>query len=390
MKFLVVLMMLVVGGVDSGRSCPHRELGENRVLRKVSTSCSNISKIDGENGTLCYRGISIEGLLKQAHSFQDVASILVEGEQGKLDLGPSRHAKKRIDLLDPIFITSGAPMALLSTGLLNVGTLSKLSSEGSVLRAQTEAALSIFPYIIAKIAWGIRERDPSFKSKRFFYPETSSYAQDFLQAIHGRKWSDYASEKQTFMTKTLEEILILHAENGKDDLTSTVINAAAVQASLFAALSSGVNSLSGRGHRESDKTVLELLDHIDSLEKVPAFLEDCNFEKRKLSGFGHDVYKSKDPRAEILASRLKEAEKFFVGNKYLKYAREIEKQIFSQAYFKKHNIFPNLNFYAETLMQALGIPKHLFPAVVAWGRSAGWVAHYREELQHKSFFESSQ
>merc|ERR1719326_482026 len=124
-----------------------------------------------------------------------------------------------------------------------------------------------------------------------------------------------------------------------------------------------------------------MLEQIGTVDKIPQFLDDVKNKRDgvRLMGFGHRVYKNYDPRAIYMRELCKEV---FEGLNYydpqLEIAQELERIALSDDYFKKRNLYPNVDFYSGLILRAIGIPTSMFTVMFALGRSLGWITHWLE------------
>jgi citrate synthase len=128
--------------------------------------------------------------------------------------------------------------------------------------------------------------------------------------------------------------------------------------------------------------VIKMLETIhrdkDNLKKYIAKAKDRN-DPFRLSGFGHRVYKTYDPRALILKEACDETLKVLkVDDPLLDIAREIEEIALNDQYFIERNLYPNVDFYSGIIYRAIGIPTNMFTVMFALGRLPGWIAHWKE------------
>jgi citrate synthase len=121
---------------------------------------------------------------------------------------------------------------------------------------------------------------------------------------------------------------------------------------------------------------------------VRPYVEKCVAEKKKIVGFGHRVYKVKDPRAILLQELAVELFAKFGHDKYFDIAVELEKVV--EEYYGQKGIYPNVDFYSGLVYRKLGIPDDLFTPVFAIARVAGWLAHWREQLDENRIFRPTQ
>src|SRR5947209_9099926 len=154
-------------------------------------------------------------------------------------------------------------------------------------------------------------------------------------------------------------------------------------------ISAAIGTLTGPLHGGANEEVLDMLDQIGSIENVRPWLENAVATKQKIMGFGHRVYKVKDPRATVLQDL---AENVFVeiGGRPKKYEIAIEMERVAAGLLGPKGIYPNVDFYSGIVYEALGIPKDVFTPIFAMARVAGWLAHWLEQLKNNRIFRPEQ
>jgi citrate synthase len=133
---------------------------------------------------------------------------------------------------------------------------------------------------------------------------------------------------------------------------------------------------------------MQMIEQIGTVDQVEPFIERLLVEKARIPGFGHRVYKVKDPRATILQNLAKELFAEFGADTYYDIAVEIERVVVERLGHK--GIYPNVDFYSGLVYRKLGIPNDLFTPVFAIARVAGWLAHWKEQLNHNRIFRPTQ
>jgi citrate synthase len=357
----------------------------------VSTSScvSNITYIDGDNGILRYRGYPIEELGSNSHHF-DITYLLIFGtlpNQEKL----AKFSKDilKYSQLEP-FVAEGlsyfshktSPMKLLALGLEMLDTCEK------------------------PISWNLKTEQDRYEAITYILGQTLALSAHIFCHINGTEGESGLLEKQSYgynalhlmgvlknkeekeqeeLGKIFDTILLLHADHEQNASTSTVRQIASTGAGLLASLVGGVKALSGPLHGGANEEVLKMLDDIEEKENISEFLEKVKKKERLLMGFGHRVYKSYDPRAEVMKKICK---KFLRTQENLdsklEIALELEKMALEESYFKDRHLYPNVDFYSGILLKSMGIPKEMFTVIFALGRMAGWLAHWNEQIQDKS------
>ncbi|MEX0715737.1 MAG: citrate synthase [Planctomycetaceae bacterium] len=341
---------------------------------------SRITFIDGEKGILRYRGYPIEQLAEHA-SFVETAYLLIYGElpardeltefQRKLTYHSMLHEdmKKFFEGFPP----TAHPMAILSS---MVASLSTYYPE-----AVKENADLAMARLLAKVGTIAAYAYKKTIGQPFMYPQNRlSYCGNFLQMMFAVPAEPY--QVPEIMERTLNLLLILHADHEQNCSTSTVRMVGSSQANLFASISAGICALWGPLHGGANQEVIEMLEGIEAdggdFKKFVDKAKDPDDDFR-LMGFGHRVYKNYDPRARVLKRTADELfEQMGVNDPLLAIARNLEKAALEDEYFVERKLYPNVDFYSGILYRAMGIPTNMFTVMFALGRLPGWIAHWKE------------
>jgi citrate synthase len=157
--------------------------------------------------------------------------------------------------------------------------------------------------------------------------------------------------------------------------TFAAVVAISTLADLGGAVTSAIATLAGPLHGGSNQRVMEMLEEIGTVEKVEGYVDSELAAGRRIMGFGHRIYRTYDPRARILKNIAEKlAEERGGSRKWLDIAEEVERIVMD-----KRKLWPNIEFYAAVVLNALGVPKDLMPAVFACNRISGWIAHIYEQ-----------
>jgi citrate synthase len=355
-------------------------------LAGVPAARSSICLIDGSVGKLQYRGYPIEVLAEQC-SYEEVAYLLVFGrlpttqqlEQFRNQMIAERGLKFRIIDLLKTLPESGEPMDALTAAVAAMGMFYKGDhiSDPEFLRLSVIRLLAKVPTIVA--AWDrIRRGDDPIK------PSTElGHAANFLYMLEGQVPTRLAE-------KVFDVALILHAEHSMNASTFTARVTGSTLTDPYAVVASAIGSLAGPLHGGANEQVLTSLDSISdaSPNGVRRWAEDRLARKEKVMGFGHRVYKVKDPRATILQGLATQLFAKFGSTPDYDVAVELERQMAELVGGK--GIYPNVDFYSGIVYQKLGIPTDLFTPIFAISRVAGWIAHLLEQLEGNRIFRPSQ
>jgi citrate synthase len=163
---------------------------------------------------------------------------------------------------------------------------------------------------------------------------------------------------------------------------------ASTLANPFTVISAAIGTLTGPLHGGANEEVLDMLDEVGTVENVKPWLNLAVSGKKKIMGFGHRVYKVKDPRATVLQELAEHVFAEMSRPKTYELALELEKAAVSLLGPK--GIYPNVDFYSGIVYSAIGIPRDLFTPIFAIARVAGWLAHWLEQLKNNRIFRPEQ
>lgn len=350
-----------------------------------TASCqSNICYIDGDKGTLLYRGYEIEKLSEKS-SFIEVAYLLIKGELPNKDQFNefSNAIKNHTMVHEQIrsfyngFKRGSHPMAMM---LGVVGALSAFYADSANVNDPIEREISS-RRMIAKVPTLAAMAYKYSIGQPFVYPDNDlSYCENFLNMCFSVPAQKYKVNK--VIADALEKIFILHADHEQNASTSTVRLAASSGVNPFASIASGFSALWGPLHGGANEAALNMLKKIGSVKNIPEFIKrakDPN-DNFRLMGFGHRVYKNYDPRAKVMQKACHEVLEV-LGKKddeLLKVAIELEKIALNDDYFVQKKLYPNIDFYSGITLSAMGFSTEMFVVLFAVARTSGWIAHWKE------------
>lgn len=341
-------------------------------LQGVVAANSGICWIDGEAGVLAYRGIDIHELADKS-TFEETAFLLWFGKlPSRRELDEFRNHLKQARSLDPKMIDllrsfpSGAtPMEVLRTA---VSALSFYDPDENANDHDANVRKSF--RLTSQIAMIVAAYDRLRKNKPPVEPDSSlSHAANFLWMLNGEKPSDTA-------TRSLDVALILHADHELNASTFAARVIAATLSDVHSAMTGAIGALKGPLHGGANEAVMRMLFAIDKEGADPVqYVKHKLDAKEKISGFGHRVYRTEDPRATHLRKMSEELGRASGNLKWFEMSRTIEKFILAE---KKLNA--NVDFYSASTYTILGIDLDLFTPIFAVSRIAGWAAHVIEQL----------
>ena len=352
----------------------------------TASTQSRITFIDGEEGTLLYRGYPIEELA-QAKSFLEVSFLLIYGELPdedqltQFDLSVRRHTLLHEDLKDffRAFPQAAHPMPVISAG---VSVLSTFYPDSLDPKDPEQVEISTIR-LLAKLPVLVAYAHKTALGQALLYPDNSlGLVENFLRMTFGTYAENYV--QNPIVTEALDTLLLLHADHEQNCSTSTVRLVGSSQANLFASVSAGINALYGPLHGGANEAVLDMLQQIrDSGDSVQKYVERVKNKEDgiRLMGFGHRVYKSFDPRAKIVkATADRVLSELGVRDPLLDIAKELEAAALADEYFVERKLYPNVDFYTGVIYKAMGFPPKMFTPLFAIGRLPGWIAHWREMM----------
>lgn len=353
-------------------------------LEGIPAAQSGISFVNGQQGILEYRGIRIEELAEKSN-FLETAYLLIWGElptQQELEefeheVRHHRRIKYRIRDMMKSFPESGHPMDALQASAAALGLFySKRDLENPVyIRDAVVRLLATVPTMIAAFQLMRNGNDPVRPH------DGLDYSANFLYMLNER-------EPDPLAARIFDVCLILHAEHTMNASTFSARVTASTLTDPYAVVASAVGTLGGPLHGGANEEVITMLEEIGSVENVRPYLEDCMQRKAKIMGFGHRVYKVKDPRATILQKLAEQLFEKFGYDKYYDIAVELEHAVAEK--LGKKGIYPNVDFYSGLVYRKMGIPTDLFTPVFAIARVAGWLAHWKEQLVQNRIYRPTQ
>ncbi len=353
-------------------------------LEGIPAAQSSISYVDGQKGILQYRGIGIEELAEKS-TFLETAYLLIWGELPKKEeleafeheVYYHRRIKYRIRDMMKSFPESGHPMDALQASAAALGLFySRRDLDNpAYIRAAVVRLLAKIPTMVAAFELMRKGNDPVRPR------DDLDYSANFLYMLNER-------EPDPLAAHIFDVCLMLHAEHTMNASTFSARVTASTLTDPYAVVASAVGTLGGPLHGGANEEVITMLEEIGSPENVGPYLEDRLQRKAKIMGFGHRVYKVKDPRATILQNLAEKLFDKFGYDKYYDIAVEMERVI--EEKLGQKGIYPNVDFYSGLVYRKLGITTDLFTPVFAIARVAGWLAHWKEQLAENRIFRPTQ
>ncbi|CAM8884786.1 unnamed protein product [Rhodiola kirilowii] len=350
---------------------------------------SSICYIDGDEGILRYRGYPIEELAEHS-SFLEVAYLLLygnlpsESQLSDWEFTVSQHSAVPQGILDIIQAMphDAHPMGVLVCAMSALSVFhpdanpalrgQDLYNSKQVRDKQIARILGKAPTIAAAAYLRMAGRPPVLPSNNL------SYSENFLYMLDSLGNRSYTPNPR--LARVIDILFILHAEHEMNCSTAAARHLASSGVDVYTALSGAVGALYGPLHGGANEAVLKMLNDIGSVDNIPDFIEGVKNRKRKMSGFGHRVYKNYDPRAKVIKNLAEEVFSIVGHDPLIEVAVALEKAALSDEYFVKRKLYPNVDFYSGLIYRAMGFPTEFFPVLFAIPRMVGYLAHWKESL----------
>ena len=347
---------------------------KNIGLRGIEVADTKISNIDGGKGKLIYRGFDILDLTKNS-TFEETAYLLLydklptkqELNEFNTKLVEARYIPKQMQKNMENWRGDADPMDMLQAFVSALAGY--YDEEFSNKDASIEKAINLISKVPTIIASWQRIRN----GLEIIDPDSSlSHAANFLYMMSGEK-------PDTEVEKIFDVCLILHADHTFNASTFTARQVASTRAHMYSASSAAIGALSGELHGGANTEVMKMLLEISDIDKVEPWIKEKLSQGEKVMGMGHAVYKTYDPRAQV----LKELSRKLAAkskDKWFDMTEKIETATISEMKSQKgKDIYPNVDLYSASIYYMLKIPVDLNTPIFAISRVAGWAAHIIEE-----------
>ena len=347
---------------------------KNIGLRGIEVADTKISNIDGDKGKLIYRGFDILDLTKNS-TFEETAYLLLYDKlptKSQLDefntkLMEARYIPKQMQKNMGNWRKDADPMDMLQA------FVSALAGYYDEEFSNKEASYDKAINLIAKVPTIIASWQRIRNGLEIMEPDSSlSHAANFLYMMTGEK-------PDTEVEKIFDICLILHADHTFNASTFTARQVASTRAHMYSASSAAIGALSGELHGGANTEVMKMLLEISELNNVEGWIKEKMTAGDKIMGMGHAVYRTYDPRAQV----LKELSRKLAGKnneKWFELTEKVETATISEMKLQKdRDIYPNVDLYSASIYYMLKIPMDLNTPIFAISRVAGWAAHIIEE-----------
>ena len=345
-----------------------------RGLKDVYLDTTEASFIDGEVGKLLYRGYSIHDVAEQS-TFEEVSYLLLYGRlptRAKLEtfdagLRADRSIPKEVVVIIDA-VKASHPMDVLRTGVSALAAFDPEVRDNSI-----EATIRKGLRITAKAPTIVATHERLRKGLKPVEPNPNlNHAGNFLSMLFDKEPSEEESH-------IMDVDFILHAEHGSNASAFAARVTASTQSDLHSAIVTGIATLKGPAHGGAAEDVMKMAEEIATPENAESYTRKLLESGGRVMGFGHRVYKAEDPRARHLRARSKDLGEKKGEPKWF--------QILSTLYevmspYQAKGIYVNVDFYAGSIYQLLGIPDDLFISLFALGRIPGWTLQVVEQFSN--------
>ncbi len=329
-----------------------------------------ISSVGKEGMGLNYRGYSINALAEHA-TFEEVAYLLT---RGKLPTSQecSVYQKRLIAMreLPPALATllelmpsSANPMDILRTGCSFLGTLEPETPEHNQWEV-FDRLLALFP---AMLTYWYRFHKEGVRINTELGNE--SMASYFLELLHGKA-------PDALFRQAINVSLILYAEHEFNASTFAARVTTSTGSDSYSAICSAIGTLRGPLHGGANEAAMELIEKFKSPEEAESGIHQMLLNKEKIMGFGHRVYRTSDPRSDV----IKNWAKLLADSAGDTVLFPVSERIDEVMQREKH-LFPNLDFYSALAYHFCEIPTFMFTPLFVIARTAGWAAHIIEQRE---------
>jgi len=340
-----------------------------RGLRDVAACETQLSFVD-PLGALYYVGYDIDRLLGRVCYEEVVHLFLYKRLPNQSELDVIRSAlisemKIPKQIIRSISNTpkSSHPMEILRTEISHLGEYDPNPNDNSE-SATKRRALSLIAKVPTLVAAIHRVRT----NQEILHPKNEyGFSENFLYMFRGKAADE--AEKES-----IERYMILHADHGLNASTFSARVTASTLSDMYSALTSAIGTLKGKLHGGASERVMNMLLDVNNLGEVEAYIQGMLLDNKKIMGFGHRVYVTNDPRSRHLRKVSKSLCQHINRMDLYRKCKKIQAVV-----HKKKEIYPNVDFYAAVVLNALGVPKDFFTLFFASSRITGWTAHILEQ-----------
>jgi len=336
-------------------------------LEDVIAAETQLSDVDGEAGRLIIRGVSLDHLAGRS-TYEDVAALLLDGLiEPHLDAGELRRrlGQARMEVFVEVEAADSRLLALPPVDAMRALVARLPDGEDVDIALRLLAAPAVFLPAVLRLQ----------RNEKPVKPDGLSQSADILRMLSG-------TAPSAEQIGALDTYLVTISDHGLNASTFASRVIASTRAGLTSSVLAAISALKGPLHGGAPGPVLDMLDGIGNEANAGPWLRSALDRGERLMGFGHRVYRVRDPRADALKNALKPlvaAGQVNAGRIAL--AEAVEQAALAILRERKPDrpLDVNVEFYTALLLESLGFPREAFTGVFAIGRTVGWIAHAREQ-----------
>lgn len=345
----------------------------HRGLTGVHFERSAVSSIDGKAGELRYRGYSIHELAASS-SFEETAYLLIHGELPTASelasfnnkLSQARQLPAEIlTIIDAV--KSSHPMDVVRTAVSALAAFDPQTPNNS-----REATIEKGIRLTSQVPMIVTAHHAIRQGKSPIAPDPQlSHAANFLYMLSGEKPSAQSAE-------LMDKDLILHAEHGSNASAFTARVVIGTQANIHAAVTAAIAALSGPAHGGAAEDVMAMAEEIGDASRAAEYVKTKRKNREAVTGFGHRVYRTEDPRARHMRAGVEQLSKEMGQPHWFEILQAV---VAAMSPYARHGVHVNVDFYSGVIYHLHGIPKDLFVPIFTIGRVPGWTVQCIEQLE---------
>jgi citrate synthase len=346
----------------------------HRGLKGVYFERSGTTFIDGKAGELRYRGYSIHDLAQQS-CFEETAYLLLFGElPDAAALAAFDRKLKAARQLPPQILAlietlkHAHPMDVLRTAVSALAAFTPDVTDNSV-EATREKGIRL----VSQVPMIVAAHEALRNGREIPAPDSDlQHAANFLWMISGRKPSAEAAQ-------LMDRDLVLHAEHGSNASSFTARVVIGTEANLHAAMTAAIAALSGPAHGGAAEDVMRMAQEIGEPQAAAAYVKARRAAGEAVTGFGHRVYRTEDPRARHMRDGVEKLSREMGEPKWFAILQAVVEAMKPYARF---GVNVNVDFYSGVIYYLNGIAPDMFVPIFAVGRVPGWTVQCLEQLQN--------
>ncbi|MCC7365976.1 MAG: citrate synthase [Dehalococcoidia bacterium] len=344
-----------------------------RGLEGVNVTTTKLCRIDGQKGELVYAGYNIYDLAEHS-TFEEVAFLLwnqrlpnaEELAALKAELVAERELSPLVNTVLREIWAEVRPMRTLEVAVEIIGAEDRKSSDLSNAQLKKTAAR-----LTAKMATVIAMYDRLRHGKEPVAPRADlNHAANFLWMLTGEEPTELAK-------RTFDVALILHAEHEMNASTFSAMVTASTLSDMYSAIASAIGTLKGPLHGGANEAVYKVLEEIKTPDQIKAHVDALTARGERVMGIGHRIYKTTDPRANILEKLGHKVAETSPDRHYFDLSLKLRDYLAEKLQGKP--LYPNVDFFSASVYKMLGIPSDLYTPIFALARITGWTAHLLEQ-----------